>query len=162
MKSGLGDVIAETTGGLVLRLKEGAPGFGMTDKIIQNDLNHDKPENDSDLFIISKTLGKIETSQIIDHPDWKNRINQIGKNLLDELLKRPDLRNFLRLSRKFAEETLLMNSEVLEIVKILEEESMGASMAMLGNTAFALSKTPDTSVEGVIVSKVDNSGCRFL
>jgi len=33
---------------------------------------------------------------------------------------------------------------------------------MLGNTAFALSKTPDTSVEGVIVSKVDNLGCRFL
>lgn len=161
MKSGLGDVMAETTGGLVLRLKEGAPGFGRTDKIIQNDLNRDKPENDSDLFIISKTLGKIETSQIIDHPDWKIRINQIGKNLLDELLKRPDLRNFLRLSRKFAEETSLMNSEVLDIVKILEEESMGASMAMLGNTAFAVSKTPDTSVEGVIVSKVDNLGCRF-
>lgn len=162
MKSGLGDVIAETAGGMVLRLKEGAPGYGRTDKIIQNDLKHDNLEKGSDLFIITRTLGKIETSQIIDDPHWKERINKIGKNLLDELLKRPDTRNFLKLSRKFAEKTSLMNSEVLEIVEIFEEETMGASMAMLGNTAFALSKTPDTSVEGVLVSKIDNQGCRYL
>jgi len=162
MKSGLGDVIAETAGGMVLRLKEGAPGFGRTDKIIQNDLKHDNPGKGSDLFIITRTLGKIETSKIIDDPHWKERINKIGKNLLDELLKRPDTRNFLKLSQKFAEKTALMNSEVLEIVEIFEEETMGASMAMLGNTAFALSKTPDTSVEGVIISKIDNQGCRYF
>lgn len=157
MKSGLGDVIAEITGGIVLRLKEGSPGIGRTDRII-----HRGKSNERDLFVISKTLGEIETSKVIEDPFYKNRINQTGKNLLDELLKRPDPLNFLKLSRRFAEETGLMNSEVLEVVEVLDEETMGASMAMLGNTAFALSETPDTSVEGAIISKVHDFGCRFL
>jgi pantoate kinase len=55
-----------------------------------------------------------------------------------------------------------MDPEVLELVEILEDETMGSSMAMLGKTAFAISKTPDTSVEGAIVSKIDSCGCRFL
>ncbi len=153
MRSGLGDVIAEITGGIVLRLKEGAPGIGVTDRIIEN-------SNDQ-IYIISKTLGEIETSDIIEDPYYKNRINQTGRKLMDELLKKPDLNVFLKLSRKFAEETSLMNSEVHELVKALDDETMGASMAMLGNTAFALSKTPDTSIEGAIISKIDNFGCRF-
>lgn len=161
MKSGLGDVIAETTGGIVLRLKEGCPGFGRTDRIIQKNLASDIHRY-SDFYVISKTMGKIDTSEIIEDPQWKKRINQIGRNLLDELLKKPDPTTFLKLSRRFAENTALMNYEVLEIVKILEEETMGASMAMLGNTAFALSKTPDTSVDDVMVSGIDELGCRFL
>jgi pantoate kinase len=149
------------TGGIVLRLKEGSPGFGRTDRIIQGEANLDGI-NENELFVISKTLGEIETSKIIEDPLWKNRINQTGKNLLDILLKNPDPQTFLKLSRKFAEETALMNCELLEVVEILEEETMGASMAMLGNTAFALSKTPDTSVEGTIISKIDDVGCRYV
>jgi pantoate kinase len=48
------------------------------------------------------------------------------------------------------------------VVDIMEEETIGASMAMLGNTAFAISKTPDSSVEGVIISKIDDRGCRLI
>ena len=160
MKSGLGDVIAEITGGLVLRLKEGAPGFGRTDKII---LDRDAGSRSLDeYYIISKTLGEIETSSVIEDPIWKEKINQTGKDLMSKLLEKPDIETFFKLSRKFAEETSLMNAEVKEVVDILEEETIGASMAMLGNTAFALSQTPDTSVDNVIVSKIDNLGCRFV
>lgn len=160
MKSGLGDVIAEITGGLVLRLKEGAPGFGRTDKII---LDRDAGSRSLDeYYIISKTLGEIETSSVIEDPIWKEKINQTGKDLMSKLLEKPDIKTFFKLSRKFAEETSLMNAEVKEVVDILEEETIGASMAMLGNTAFALSQTPDTSVDNVIVSKIDNMGCRFV
>jgi pantoate kinase len=155
MKSGLGDVIAEITGGIVLRLKEGSPGIGRTDRIIEKN-------RDEEVFIISKTLGEIATSEIIEDPYYKKRINQTGGRLLDELLKRPDLGVFLKLSRKFAEETSLINAELHEVIEVFEDETMGASMAMLGNTAFALSKTPDTSVEGAIISKVDNFGCKFI
>jgi pantoate kinase len=155
MKSGLGDVMAEITGGIVLRLKEGSPGVGMADKIIEKN-------SDDEFFIISKTLGEIETSKIIEDPYYKKRINQTGRKLLDELIKTPDLKTFIKLSRKFAEETSLMNSELHDLVEIFEEETMGASMAMLGNTAFAISKTPDTSVENVLISKIDNLGCKFI
>ncbi len=55
-----------------------------------------------------------------------------------------------------------MGPELKEIVDILEDETLGASMAMLGNTAFALSETCDTSLDNVIVSRIDDFGCRFL
>jgi pantoate kinase len=152
MKSGLGDVIAEVNGGITFRLKEGAPGIAVTDKMILNE----------DLFVLSKSLGGIATSEIIGDPIHKNRINKTGRNMLDELLKNPDPKTFLKLSKRFAIETGLLNSEVLDIINIFEDETIGASMAMLGNTAFALSETPDTTIEGVIISKVDSYGCRFL
>ncbi len=59
-------------------------------------------------------------------------------------------------------ETGLLSSEVLDIINIFEDETIGASMAMLGNTAFALSKTPDTTIEGVIISKIDSYGADFF
>lgn len=154
MKSGLGDVIAEVTGGLAIRIKEGAPGYGVTDKVL--------PTRGEEYYIISKTLGEIETSTIIEDPIWKGKINRTGKTLFNQLLETPDIQTFFKLSRRFAEETSLMSPELKEVVNILDEETIGASMAMLGNTAFALSKTPDTSLNGVIISKIDEVGCRFL
>jgi pantoate kinase len=156
MKSGLGDVIAEITGGLVVRLKEGAPGYGRVDKILPDSANGEGH------YIISKTLGEIETSTIIEDPFWQKKINQTGETLLGELLEKPDIQNFFKLSRRFAEETSLMSPELKEVVDILEEDTLGASMAMLGNTAFALSETPDTNLDDVIISKIDDVGCRFL
>lgn len=154
MKSGLGDVIGEISGGIVLRTKGGAPGVGITDKIVLND-----PEG---LFVISKTFGEINTADIIEDPYHKRRINEMGRNLLQELIKDPKPRKFMELSRNFAENTGLMSSEVKETVEILENETIGASMAMLGNTAFAISKSKDTSIDDAIVAKVDHVGCRFL
>lgn len=154
MKSGLGDVIGEISGGIVLRTKEGAPEIGTTDKIVLND--------SEDLFVISKTFGEINTADIIEDPGHKKRINEMGRNLLQELLKDPKPQKFMELSRKFAENTGLMSSEVKETVEIFESETIGASMAMLGNTAFAISEKEDTSIDDAIVAKVDYKGCRFL
>jgi pantoate kinase len=157
MNSGLGDVIAELYGGMVLRLKEGAPEFGKVDKIIGGDI-----AGDNALFVISKSLGGIATSEIIGDPLHKRRINDTGRNLLHQLLKKPDPTTFMELSRRFAENTTLMDPEILEIIKVLEDETIGASMAMLGKTAFALSKSPDTSIEDVLVAKIRLFGCEFL
>lgn len=154
MKSGLGDVIAELNGGITLRLKEGAPGIGITDKLVLDE--------SEDLFVISKTFGEIKTSDIIENPVYKDKINFMGKNLLLKLIKDPKPQNFMNLSSKFAENTGLMSKEVIEVVNIFKEETLGASMAMLGNTAFAISNTPDTSVDDVIISKVYHDGCKFL
>ena len=152
MKSGLGDVVAEVNGGITFRLKEGAPGFALTDKMILS----------NDLYIISKSLGGIETSKIIGDPVHKKRINTTGRHMLKELLKNPNPETFLKLSKQFAMETGLLSHEVMELITILEDETIGASMAMLGNTAFALSENPDTSVKDVIISKIDSDGCKFI
>lgn len=154
MKSGLGDVIGELSGGLVLRLKEGAPGVGITDKLLLNE--------SEDLYVISKCFGEINTGDIIEDPIHKERINSTGRDLLLKLVDDPRPENLMKLSRKFAEKTLLMSSEVCEAVAILEEETIGASMAMLGNTAFAISKSPDTSLENAMVAKLNYDGLKFL
>ncbi|ADZ10341.1 GHMP kinase [Methanobacterium lacus] len=153
MQSGLGDVVAEVNGGITLRIKEGAPGVGVLDKLL--------PKN-KDLYILCKSLGCIETSEIIGDPGHKERINQTGGAMLNQLLLDPVPKTFLKLSKKFAENTKLMTPEISEIIAILQEETMGASMAMLGNTAFAISKTPETSIENVIVSRIDEQGCRYI
>jgi len=153
MQSGLGDVVAEVNGGITLRIKEGAMGVGVLDKLL--------PKNE-DLYIICKSLGGIETSEIIGDPGHKDRINKTGGAMLNQLLKNPVPETFLKLSKKFALNTQLLSPEVSEIVDILEAETMGASMAMLGNTAFAISKTPETSLEDVIVARIDENGCRYL
>ncbi len=152
MQSGLGDVVAEVNGGITLRIKEGAPGVCVLDKLLPN----------NDLYIICKSLGGIETSEIIGDPEHKERINQTGGVMLNQLLQDPVPETFLKLSKKFAMNTKLMSPEISEIIDILEEETMGASMAMLGNTAFAISKTPETSLDNVIISKIDEQGCRYI
>ncbi len=154
MKSGLGDVIGEVSGGIVFRTKEGAPGVGITDKIVLND--------SEELFVISKTFGEINTADIIEDPYHKKKINEMGRNLLQELVKNPKPRKFMELSRKFAENTGLMSDDVKETVEILENETIGASMAMLGNTAFAISESEDTNIEDAIIARIDHRGCRFL
>ncbi|MEN4007273.1 MAG: pantoate kinase [Methanobacteriaceae archaeon] len=154
MKSGLGDVIGEISGGMVLRLKEGAPGIGITDKLLL--------DPSEDFFVISKCLGEINTADIIEDPVHKEKINFMGQNLLFKLIKNPKPENLMNLSRKFAEKTGLISSEVSEIMKVLEDETIGASMAMLGNTAFAISKSPDTSIEDAIVAKLNHDGLKFL
>jgi len=154
MQSGLGDVVAEVNGGLTLRIREGAPGVGVVDKMLLN--------NDEELYVICKSLGSIETSEIIGDPRHKERINKTGEDMLNELLKNPVPETFLKLSKRFAVNTQLMSSEVSDIIKILEEETMGASMAMLGNTAFAISKTPETSIDHVIIAGIDHFGCRYV
>ncbi len=152
LDSGLGDVMGEAYGGIVLRLKEGPPGRGQADRIMV----------DRELYVITRTLGEIDTADIINSPHHQERINQAGSKLLELLLKNPTPAHFMLLSRRFAEETHLMDDELKEIVEIMDEESLGASMAMLGQTAFAISSEPDSSVEKVLVSRIDHLGCRFL
>ncbi|MGZ7209239.1 MAG: pantoate kinase [Methanobacterium sp.] len=154
MKSGLGDVIGELSGGMVLRLKEGAPGIGITDKLLL--------DQGEDIYVISKCLGEINTADIIEDPVHKDRINSIGRDLLLKFIQDPKPEKLMDLSIKFAQKTGLMSNEISEIIKVLEDETIGASMAMLGNTAFAISKTQDTSIENAIVAKINHNGLRFL
>jgi len=151
MMSGLGDVIAEIMGGIVIRTREGAPGIGRTDRIISDEL-----------YIITKTLSKLDTASIIDHPSLKKKISNAGRVMIQKIIENPCPEKFMDLSYKFALETSLINDEVLEIVDIMREETLGSSMAMLGNTAFALSKDPECSIENVLTAKIDFKGVRFL
>ncbi len=152
-----GDVIAALFGGFAIRVEPGAPGIGRVDKILNGDVNN----SNDDLFVISKSLGNIETASVLQDPALTHKINGVARHMLQKLLSNPKITNFMDISLKFALETGLIDPEIMEIVDVMKDETLGASMAMLGKTAFAISETPDSSVEGVMVARVDNCGCRF-
>ena len=153
--SGLGDVIAETSEGIVVRKKPGAPGIGKAESIgLQNEL--------SNIYVITKTLGEIDTGSIIQNPTHQKKINEIGLAIQKKFMINPNIENFLKCSLEFAKKTKLINENVLEIVNELNKYTLGASMAMLGNTAFALSNNPHCDIEGAIVSKIDSTGIKIL
>lgn len=149
--SGLGDVISEMFGGCVIRLNEGSPVKGIIDKIPIT-----KP-----IYVITKTIGLLETKDIIENPIHQKHINQSGSILLNKLINNPSISNFMKLSRKFANDTQLISKEIAEIINILDEETLGASMAMLGNTAFALSYSPDTTIDNPIITKINTKGIEY-
>lgn len=150
--SGLGDVISELYGGCVIRLHEGSPVNGKIDKIPIT----------QPIYVITKTIGLLNTSDIIDNPLHQKQINKSGSILLNNLLNNSNINNFIKLSRQFANNTKLINPELNEILKILDEETIGSSMAMLGNTAFALSYSPDTTIDKCSITKINTTGIQYI
>ncbi|WP_432645787.1 pantoate kinase [Methanobrevibacter sp.] len=150
--AGLGDVIAQTGNGLVLRTKPGAPGIGEIESY-----NHD-------VYVAYKTFGPIETSEIINDPDYKKIISEVGLKYLELFENEPNLDNFLIYSNKFSLETKLMSQEVKKQIDYFEsiDDILGSSMAMLGNTVFALAYNEEVfkklNIEGLHIDKLNNDG----
>ena len=150
--SGLGDIIAQTGKGLVLRTQAGAPGIGEIESFEQ------------DVFVAYKAFGKIETSEIISEPHYKRAISESGLKYLELFKKEPSLENFLAFSNRFANETNLMSEEVENLIEYFNSSSdiLGSSMAMLGNTAFAFaydeSTFKDLDIEDLHICQLNNMG----
>ena len=153
--AGLGDVIAQTGNGLVLRTKPGAPGIGEI-----KSFNHD-------VYIAYKTFGPIETSEIITDPNHKKIISEVALKYLELFEEEPTLDNFLEFSNKFSRETNLMSDEVKKQIEYFEsmDDILGSSMAMLGNTVLALSYNEDVfktlNIEELHVDKLNNNGITY-
>ena len=152
LASGLGDVIAQTGKGLVLRTQPGAPGIGEIESF------------EHDVFIAYKTFSGIETSDIIRDPHHRQAISASGLKYLELFKKEPTLENFLSFSNRFAHETNLMSGEVENLVDYFNSSSdiLGSSMAMLGNTVFAFAYDEDAfktlDIEDLHICQLNNIG----
>ena len=150
--AGLGDVIAQTGHGIVLRTSSGAPGIGEIESFKK------------EVYVGWKTFGEIETSSIIQNPEYKKIISASGEKYLDLFRDDPSMENFLTFSKKFADETGLMSQEVKELVDYFNssENILGSSMAMLGNTVFAFaydeSSFKNLGIEDLHIDKLNNVG----
>ena len=150
--AGLGDVIAQTGNGLVLRTQPGAPGIGEIESFKE------------DVFIAYKTFGGIDTASVIQDSKQKEIISTYGLKYLDLFRKNPNLDNFLEFSHKFAQDTNLMSAEVEDLVDYFNsaDDILGSSMGMLGNTVFAFSYDEDAfknlDVEDLHIDKLNNFG----
>lgn len=124
-RTGLGDVVAQALGGVVIRCTPGASG--QLDRICTDEKN-----------VFWVVFDEISTKEILNDKDAADRINSTGTNSLRELLKKPTVENFMRQSKRFAVETDLASGAVLDAVQAVEAAGGMASQAMLGDAVFAI------------------------
>ncbi len=129
--AGLGDAIAQATGGFVQRLAPGISSLDNTRKL--------KAPDTEILFCILG--GELSTRSIIQHPEKKKIISQEGAKYLAEFGDRPNFDNFISLSGKFSKGTGLLTNEMSEVLLKASNISRG-SMVMLGNTIFCIPDDP--------------------
>lgn len=124
-RCGLGDVSALTRGGVTFRVREGLPPHGQVERLAD------------DLELVAGVVGGgMRTSSVLGSAGGRRKLAEAGKACHRELLEAPTVDNFLRLSRRFAEESGIMTAPVREALKALD--GLGpASMIMLGNAVFA-------------------------
>ena len=161
-KTGLGTVIAETFGGLEIRIKPGAPGIGEI-KCLPT------PEN---AVVVCHVFGPLSTRKYLTDGETRSRINRFGGELVDELVKVPTVINFMMLSRRFAEHVGLITERVRNVLNAADKAGVICSMPMFGECAFTI--TDGDRLERILdvfrrngsggrtfVSTVDREGARL-
>jgi len=163
-KTGLGTVIAEAFGGLEIRVKPGAPNVGQLRSI---------PISDNRV-VAYLNFGPIFTREILTDEASRQRINELGGNLVDELAKHPSPSNFMVLSRKFAERVGLISKRLRAVLEEADSAGLTCSMAMLGETVFSIVRRDQVeevhevfsrhapSDSNVFIADIDFKGARLL
>ncbi|MHA2405140.1 MAG: pantoate kinase [Candidatus Hermodarchaeia archaeon] len=163
-KTGLGTVIAEAEGGLEIRIKPGAPGIGELVQIPTHD----------DYVVVCLYFGPIRTDKVLSSEELRARINVIGGKLVDKLMRRPTVDNFLKFSRTFADHLGLISDRIAEVLRKTDKEGFTCSMAMFGESVFSVVKRKQvnnllevlmpfiSSKQNLIVSDIDYQGARVI
>lgn len=152
-KTGLGTVLAQSRGGVEIRVKPGAPGIGHVDLV----------PADSETVIVCGSNGPIETKKMLSNPEIREKINRIGGKLVDKLTKNASIEKLMELSKYFAKEIGLMNKRIRRVIKELEEKGfVNASMAMFGETVFCFVKRGKVNQILTIFKKHFNKGVFFV
>jgi len=162
-KTGLGTVIAETFGGVEIRVKPGAPGIG--------EIRHvPVPKN---YVMASLTFGSLSTKKFLTDEEIRRRINNFGGKLVDRLVEEPNVTNFLKFSRQFAEHVGLITERIRRTLHAADKAKFICSMQMFGESAFTLVEGDSLeellkifrnycSDGRIIVSGIDFKGARLL
>ena len=145
-RTGLGDVVTQSYGGVVARISEGSPSLANVKKFFFSEV--------IDVLV----LGKIDTAEFLSSYSLKE-ISMIGERCLKEFLKKPTLDNLFDLSKRFALETGL-GDDLKDVIEAVEASGGKASMAMLGKTVFAVNgRSAFEEFDGFIFSaRIRNCG----
>jgi pantoate kinase len=115
--TGLGDVIAQIHGGVEVRVKEGAPGVGVVDKLL----------HEPDLCLITAILRGVPTREVLTKK--REAINKYGSLALTRLLKRPSIEVLMREAKAFAEAVGFMDEDVKRVAEeVIKRGALGASV----------------------------------
>lgn len=163
-KTGLGTVIAETYGGLEVRVRAGAPGIGEIRRF---------PVSDS-YSVVCLTFGPISTPSILKEEGAKRRVNKVCKGLVDRFVANPRPEAFLKISREFSDEVNLSSHRLMRVLMNADAQGFTCSMAMVGESLFSIVKSTDVEelVEvfkghmepggRLFISTIDKEGVKIL
>jgi pantoate kinase len=152
--TGLGDVIAETYGGIVIRKKPGPPGIGVIDGI---------PVRKEKISYV--VLGKKRTKTVLEERDTeiKGRINKYGREAMKELMRKPTVENFMLVSRNFSLRIEIISDKCRDAIEAVEAEGKVASVAMLGDTVFVIGDSEALRAFGEVKeSRLSNAGANII
>ena len=152
--TGLGDVIAETYGGVVIRKKPGPPGIGVIDRI---------PHRNEKISYVA--LGKRSTKTVLreDGGELKRRINEAGREAMKALMRKPTLETFMRASREFSLRIELISDACKDAIEAVDAEGEVASVAMLGETVFVIGDSEALSEFGEVKeSRIADVGANII
>jgi pantoate kinase len=124
-RTGLGDVVCQSYGGVVVRKTAASPSKSIIDRFLW--------DYELDFLV----MGSISTEEVLKDDKIRERINRTGRKCLSEFLKKPSLENLFDLSKKFSIETGLMDDDLVDVVEAVEADGGKASMVMLGKAVFA-------------------------
>ncbi|WP_255170250.1 pantoate kinase [Natrononativus amylolyticus] len=122
--TGLGDVVAQARGGVPIRLEPGAPAHNELDGI---------PARARVEYV---SFGELSTAEVLSGDT--DRLTHAGTRALSRVVEEPTLLSFMFASRAFAREAELVTDSVAEALADVAAVDGQASMAMLGDTVFAL------------------------
>ncbi|KYH27495.1 pantoate kinase [Halalkalicoccus paucihalophilus] len=122
--TGLGDVVAQSRGGVPIRLDPGGPEHNRLDAI---------PASTRIEYL---TFGELSTESVLSGDTA--RLTDAGLQSLSILTEDPTLSTLLYASRRFARKADLLTDRVREAIEDVSATGGEASMAMLGETVFAL------------------------
>ncbi|NOY11714.1 MAG: GHMP kinase [Archaeoglobi archaeon] len=125
-RTGLGDVVTQSFGGIVARVRPGSPSKSRVERFLS------RAEVD---FLV---LGQMSTKEVLGDEVKRRSINQAGKKRLKEFLKKPSLENLFVQAKKFSLESGLADDEIVDVIEAVESRGGLASMVMLGRSVFAL------------------------
>lgn len=125
-RTGLGDVIAQISGGFETRITAGAPGIGEV-------IRHDGISTDVLIF----SHGPMSTSPVLKSQSFQSIAESLGKELLRQFLAEPSASQAAKLGRVFAEKTGLLTETVRESLEYAVKSGYpDGSMVLIGNTTF--------------------------
>ena len=155
LKTGLGDVIASSFGGIEIRKSAGLPPWGV--------IEHIPGKGDLVLCVVGK---KLDTKKILEDANKATKIIDYGKFCTKKILEKPSVENLFTLSKAFTENTNLADEKVMGAIDTASKFGL-ASMCMLGNSIFAMGKTDElcnalSSYGKIFVCSVDEFGARII
>ncbi|ELZ12064.1 GHMP kinase [Natrinema thermotolerans DSM 11552] len=122
--TGLGDVVAQAHGGVPIRLEPGGPHDNKLDAV---------PARARVEYV---TFGELSTADVLSGDT--EQLTAAGQEALSRVVEEPTLLSFMYASRLFARDAELLTDRVRETIAEVSDADGQASMAMLGETVFAL------------------------